>query len=512
MTFFRLAFTNVSRNLGRSVLSIIAMAVAAFVMTSSTSIAQGRPGSSYMAQRAFIGGDIVVYPDQYQLAGPEAGGANGANGANGTNGATAAAGAGAAAPIDDTLTYARTAADAQNDLPDLHPELRDEGYVRSGPALPNVIDLRQVQQRLWNEKAVKLIYPYYELPGFQGGPGGLPSPLRGRNTLLDQSIWHLYDYVTAGRYLTSADDGKFVAVVDAQQAKEGRDVPPVGTAIEVSVPTVRQDPDGTRWFDYSTTKTFTFTVVGQIALPTRLLTWPTPPNGSASEQLYWSTPQVFIPAATFEQIYREVSGGNPYEFEQLAVIVEDQSFIRQAMTELRRALPEYTAVTVADQMEQDAARGLPEKAYEAPAEVQGNPNLRTQVGVPIDLGPAMTLLLYVIAAMIVAANMVLLVTSRRQEIGVLRAVGAKGRDVVLMVLTETTALSLGGALIGFVVVRFAATWTLLSNHIGLARVGLLTLTDLGRVMGVTLVMAVVFGLLPAFRMARVSPMEVLRNE
>ncbi|MHB0885733.1 MAG: ABC transporter permease [Bacillota bacterium] len=485
MTFFRLAFTNVSRNLGRSVLSVIAMAVAAFVMTSSSSVAQGYPRDSFLAQRAFIGGDIIVYPDQYRLGGPTA---------------------------DDRQTYARTAADALNDLPAFHPELRDEGYVRRGPTLPNVIDLRQVQQRLWNEKAVKLIYPYYALPGFAGGPGGQSTPLRGRNTLLDQSVWHLYDYVTAGRYLTSADDGKFVAVVDARQAKEGRDVPPVGTSIEVSVPAVRQDPDGTRWYDYSTMKTFNFEVIGQIALPTRLLAWPTPPNGSASEQLYWSTPQVFIPAATFEQVYREASGGNPYEFEQLAVIVEDQSFIRQAMTELRRALPEYTAVTVADQVTMAEARGLPEKAYQAPPQVRGDPSLRTQVGVPMDLGPAMTLLLYLIAAMIVAANMVLLVTSRRQEIGVLRAVGAKGRDVVLMILTETAALSLGGALIGFTVVRFAATWNLLSNRVGLARVGLLTLTDLGRVVGLTLAMAVVFGLFPAFRMARVSAMEVLRND
>lgn len=104
--------------------------------------------------------------------------------------------------------------------------------------------------------------------------------------------------------------------------------------------------------------------------------------------------------------------------------------------------------------------------------------------------------------------MLLVVTERMHEIGVRKAVGATGRQILGQFVLEATVLSVLGGAIGIV--------------ISLGVIGLLRLyTDLEPVIswtavgigaGVSIAIGVIFGSIPAIKAARKDPIEALRHE
>jgi putative ABC transport system permease protein len=111
-----------------------------------------------------------------------------------------------------------------------------------------------------------------------------------------------------------------------------------------------------------------------------------------------------------------------------------------------------------------------------------------------------------------ATNLLFLVSERRKEIGVLKAIGARGADVAIMVLAEALTLNLVGTLLGFGLIRIFATWMMITNRIPLAEIGRATANDLFIVVSAAALAAAAFGMLPAWQMARLTSMEVLRND
>lgn len=109
--------------------------------------------------------------------------------------------------------------------------------------------------------------------------------------------------------------------------------------------------------------------------------------------------------------------------------------------------------------------------------------------------------------------MLVTVSERRREIGLRRAIGATPRSILLQFLLEAAALSLAGALVGAVagVALAWATALLARSALGTWE---LSIPTWSLILGVGLAVAtgLVFGLFPAWRAARVSPIEALRAE
>ncbi|NHN46065.1 ABC transporter permease [Halostella sp. JP-L12] len=114
----------------------------------------------------------------------------------------------------------------------------------------------------------------------------------------------------------------------------------------------------------------------------------------------------------------------------------------------------------------------------------------------------------VVGAIGIANIMLVSVTERTREIGIMKAVGAQNRDVLTLFLTEAVILgvigAIGGTLLGAVGGWAAAEYADLPLTYPLEWFGI--------AVGVGILVGVVSGLYPAWRAARTDPIDALRYE
>lgn len=106
--------------------------------------------------------------------------------------------------------------------------------------------------------------------------------------------------------------------------------------------------------------------------------------------------------------------------------------------------------------------------------------------------------------------MLVSVTERTREIGIRKAVGAKDSDILIQFLSEALLLSLAGGLLG---IAFGIAGGLaLPQLIADLPAAVFSLPQIALAFGVAGVVGLVFGVLPAYRSARLAPVEALGRE
>jgi putative ABC transport system permease protein len=114
----------------------------------------------------------------------------------------------------------------------------------------------------------------------------------------------------------------------------------------------------------------------------------------------------------------------------------------------------------------------------------------------------------VVGGVVIMNIMLMVVSERTREIGLRKALGARRRDIVWQVLTESTTLSVVGGMVG-TFLGFGLAMTVAAVSPLPATIELWSI-PLG--LGMTAIVGVFFGLYPALRAARLDPIEALRRE
>jgi putative ABC transport system permease protein len=186
-----------------------------------------------------------------------------------------------------------------------------------------------------------------------------------------------------------------------------------------------------------------------------------------------------MPLATAQEIFQQ-----PASMSALLVTARDPAAIAQLAEEIRVQLPDLAVITEAEiaQSQNDALSGQ-----------------RTFFNI-------INWTAYAVAAIVVAIVMVMAVTERTREIGVLRAIGASRALVLGTIVAEAAIIGLLGGLIS-IPVAF-----LLDSVVGF---GLREVAEAASLVQVVVLVTVLSGaaaLLPAWRATMISPVEALRYE
>jgi putative ABC transport system permease protein len=114
----------------------------------------------------------------------------------------------------------------------------------------------------------------------------------------------------------------------------------------------------------------------------------------------------------------------------------------------------------------------------------------------------------VVGGIVIMNIMLMVVSERTREIGLRKALGARRRDIIWQILTESTTLSLIGGLIG-TTLGFGLAFAVEQFSPLPARIEVWSVA-LG--LGMTAAVGIFFGLYPAMRAASLDPIEALRRE
>jgi len=111
-----------------------------------------------------------------------------------------------------------------------------------------------------------------------------------------------------------------------------------------------------------------------------------------------------------------------------------------------------------------------------------------------------------VAGILIMNVMLIAVSQRTTEIGLLKAIGARGGQVLRLFLAESAVLSLIGAAIGLIL-AFFGTWAIARAYPSFPITN--SVWSLFAAIGVALLTGLVFGILPARRASKLDPVQAL---
>ena len=225
-------------------------------------------------------------------------------------------------------------------------------------------------------------------------------------------------------------------------------------------------------------------------------------NGTGTElpfQSFVSQARFYFPTAPFYETVVEspTLGVNQRAYLQVTVVADPGDL-------------SATQAAVRDYLADSDATTLQPGGYELSARTSGDiaDSLEDLVGRLTRFVTGLAVLSLLVGAIGIANIMLVSVTERTREIGIMKAVGGRNRDVLVLFLTEATLLGALGALVAVPVGLAGAVVATEYADIGLT----VPLGWVGLPIAVGLVVGALAGLYPAWRAARVDPIDALRRE
>lgn len=477
--FFRLGVLNVRRQLTRSFLVILTLALAAISLTYSLSYQQITPPRASQWLGNFVGGEILVAPLRW--AGQQV------------------------TDVTDQVEYeyARLTASGLSWLQWFYPELYSDGFWAERERVPTEFFRQDDLARLAEFPGVASVSTTQFLPAMlemQDDHGSFLTPL-----LITPQSERL------GQYACVDYPGDF-------------SLPPPGRGIMLN--NAAQLPDTVHlfepgasvrlWLPQATGSSFSRTAPAELnlpfqrylQLPTRTVAWDPKEDGETGR---FNAPLAWVDSESWAELLRSASAANQLPVANVALRLQDPQQLDGLLARLGQAFPHLTFADSGDVEERLFRTGKMELFLRAPRSSYSSAE-RVSLVVPASFSRTFGLLSLLIAACLLGGQMLTNTAARQQEIGTLRALGARRRDILLLGLSEAATTAVIGVTAGFLVLRLYGAMMELRGGIALFSVLSLMLREYGQVLGIALGSSLCFAIFPIWRLTALSPMEVLRNE
>ncbi len=529
--FVRLGLTNSIRQLGRNTLVLVAMILSAISLTSALSFSRSNAKESYQFYRQLLGGEILVSPVRWTGQTPTD------------------------IAADTVLQPTRLRRTGLSWLEAYYPELYRDGFLSDGDRDLSQVIPEDVLRQLMAEPGISGHSLQYQFPASLTNGSSeaeryinvtvLPLLDRERLPFLDREDYAVLPDLPSGQpfalvnsYLEIPESviRRFAATLtDEMVIHQGEDVLPTpdqlldrklrwsrdlaiqeiglprhGELARLRIPELRSEGGGELLPDYSQTFLVDVPTFSQVAVPTRTASHVNQMGYTETETAYLHGGYVWLPQPLWQELWRRASGGASPVISNLALRVENMDQMEQIVEELQAKYPQFTFVSVAQFANRVEEGLIIDRFYRGP-ERHTQPG-EAPLGVPLRLGKIMGILFYLVAGMLIASRMLTGAAARRLEIGVLKALGARRRDIAAMVLTESLLVTVIGTSIGFMLVRLGGLIMDIGNNLPWATVLSRTVGEYGLVVGVACLVSLLFALLPAWRLSNLTVMGVLRGE
>ena len=278
--------------------------------------------------------------------------------------------------------------------------------------------------------------------------------------------------VAAGRFITSDDlrEGDRVCVIGANVARElFPDGGPLGQPVTV---------DGVEW-----------TVVGVLANK--------PGFGGGDGPWMWNS-KILVPRSTFDAVF-----DNEHTVDEVFVKIADGSAPLPVRIDLARKVIDSSLLR----------RHYGVQNFKVDRESQDAEQFNTIVTVIKILLLGTGLLSLFVGGINIMNIMLVTVTERTREIGVRRAIGANPSSIMMQFLLESAVIALAGGLIG-IFGGIGLSWTtaaILTKMLGGWKLHIEP-WSIALGLGLSVSTGVIFGIFPAWRAAKLDPVEALRYE
>lgn len=482
--FFRLGILNVQRQLARSALVVVALAMAAISLTNSLALQEIPPLRIAPFLNRFTGGHILVIP--FRWAGQQL------------------------SDITGSQKYGPThlVPSGTSWLEWFYPQLYEQGFWVPLGETPTEFIATELVGELGTFPGVEKVITVPMLPVVVraiGSTGEVDYPVR--IAPLTEEIRQLTADRQQPNQFALADRGIFLnqtASVLREKPKYQRP----GVEVELLLPQL----DAGGKLDFAAATSYSVPFGAYLQVPTREVTWIDSVGATLTEEGRLITDIAWIGADSWQEIVAQVTGGSvSLPISNVVLRVEDLQILEPAIANLSKAYPDLTFVSLGEVEERIFHTGHLEQFTYAPRGVWSTPG-EPRLTMPISFSRIFSYLLVLIAAILLGGNMLTGVAARNQEIGTLRAIGARRRDILVLGFSETVALTMIGCTLGFLPLRLFGVIMQLRGGQAFLNVLLGVIREYAQICGLTLAAALLFALLPVWRLASVAPMEVLRNE
>jgi len=251
-------------------------------------------------------------------------------------------------------------------------------------------------------------------------------------------------------------------------------------------------------------------------------------GGNSGDRRGAARPELYTEDLEIVGVIRERFGDDPANFMDEMMSMQTDLFLpagyQRTLSERRKGQEGLRALLlVADEMENVAAIEDEVRTFGLQSRSVSNAvsRIKKTLGVASYVAMFLAAIAVFVSCLGIVNTMVMSVFERTREIGLLKALGARGRDIMLLFLVEGALIGLGGGFIGLALARGMG---LVGNRVGTAMIentmqmpykGTLFPFPLWLMLGgvaFASCVSLVASVLPAIRAARIDPVRALRHE